>query len=113
IREWAGGLGLSEDAAQHAANTVTARFVPAIRDAGAALRDFDGRVGRVSMGWVTEENERAFGRHTQALRDNAREATYTADAIDEMGVIQREVTKFVDAAAGAQEDYLDSIKHTR
>lgn len=55
----------------------------------------------------------ALADNAEHLRASAKEATYNADANEEMGRIQRATTDIVDKARKAQEKFLDSIKHTR
>lgn len=62
---------------------------------------------------ANREAEEATRQHARALRENAREATYNADANDEMGRIQRATTQAVDAARAAQEAFMESIRHSR
>jgi len=49
----------------------------------------------------------------ESLRDGSREATYTADAYDEMGRIQRTVNGVIDRATEAQRRFMESIRHSR
>lgn len=49
----------------------------------------------------------------EAYKSNAKEATYNADALDEMRRIQKITNGIVEDAADAQREYLESIKHTR
>lgn len=93
IDEWAAGLGLSDQAAQHAANTVAIQYLPAIRDAEGATSD------------AAQEAQIA----SEMQRDQAKASEHTATVMKGLADRQREAAEATERHRAAVEALFDEV----
>lgn len=95
IDEWADSLGLSDDAAAHAANTVAVQYLPAISDAAGATSD------------AAREAQIA----SEMLRDEAKAGEHTATVMKDVADRQREAAEATERHRAAVAALFDEVNN--